>query len=76
MVTTTIRVSKSARDRLSALARQHSISASAQLDKLIEEAWWEAACRSERAAAAADRQNPAVAAEESLWDQTIADGLE
>jgi hypothetical protein len=64
-----------AREKLSQVARRQGVSAAAQLDKLIEDAWWQAVCAAERAAVVADQANPAVAAEDALWEATVSDGI-
>jgi hypothetical protein len=46
------------------------------LAKLVDDAWWEAACASERAAVAADHRKAEAVAEDALWDSVVADGLE
>ncbi|MDR2380847.1 MAG: hypothetical protein LBE08_06700 [Bifidobacteriaceae bacterium] len=75
MPMTTVRLSTRTRDKLNEVARANQRSAAAQLAKLVDDAWWEAACASERAAAAADRLDPETQAEGALWDRTVGDGL-
>jgi hypothetical protein len=75
MQTTTVRVDIDARQRLSDLATGAGMSAAAYLDKLINDAWWDAAVASELEALAADRVNPAVAQEDADWETATSDGL-
>ncbi|MDR2348373.1 MAG: hypothetical protein LBD90_07150 [Bifidobacteriaceae bacterium] len=75
MDSTTIRISTRARDQLGELSSAQGISAAKALARLIDQAWWHAAWAAERAAQAADSANPEVAAEDSDWEETLADGV-
>jgi predicted transcriptional regulator len=76
MSATTVRVDSDAKKKLNALADSSDMSTAAYLNQLVEQAWWEASCALEREAQRADSASPEVAAEDSEWDGTAADGIE
>lgn len=74
--TATIRVSRETRDLLARQARERGVSLSTMLHDLARDAARQAALRSEREAARADAENPAVAAEEGEWESAVGDGID
>jgi hypothetical protein len=74
--TTTIRVSRSTRDRLATQARERGVSLAGLLAEIASERHAEAALSSERDASRTDAQSPDVATEDRDWEASLADGID
>lgn len=73
--TTTIRVTKTTRDRLSHEARERGVSVSELLTRLARDIERERMFASEREATRLDALNPDAVAEYELWDAAASDGI-
>ncbi|MBN9608316.1 MAG: antitoxin [Actinobacteria bacterium 69-20] len=73
--TSTIRVSRAARDALAAQARERGVSLSALLAEVADERHREAMWRSEREASNLDLEDPDVQAELDDWESTVGDSI-
>ena len=74
--TTTIRVSKTTRDRLAREAEERGMSLAALLEQIARQAERERIFASEREATRLDALNPDAIAEYELWDEAASDGID
>jgi hypothetical protein len=74
--TATIRVARSTRDRLAEQARVRGVSLASLLAEVARKGEAELIWSAEREASSIDAQNPDVAAEDRVWETTLADGID
>lgn len=74
--TATIRVARGTRDLLAEQAKARGMSLASLLAEVAREREMQSIWRSEREASRLDAENPDVALEDSVWEATLADGVD